>query len=343
MAAKSQPQPEDLSLADLQGEAEDLRKRINLFRTSLGRFFVNKQEIIDLMVVAALAQEPLLLVGPPGTAKSDLVLKFKDALGMAETDYFEYMLTRFTEPSEIIGAIDIGLLREGKYIRRKEGKLPSAKLVFLDEIFKSNSAILNILLTIINEKKFYQDGVPEPVPLRVLFAATNEIPEQGELAALKDRFVLKVLSRPVQDDFFQELIDAGLRGEANKGLNQKPWAEGHASLTDFLKVNRYLTHLFAKTTTDVRGDEKNDRDVFFPADVFREFQRLVKALIREDKIFISDRKLVKLYKLFRVRAWLLSGGTVSRDDLRLLAYLGETHQEIDHLREKVPQLLGDGA
>src|SRR5438105_6196633 len=223
---------EDLPFADLQAEADTLRKKINRFRQSLGRFFVAKQEIIDLMVIAAVAQEPLLLVGPPGTAKSDLVLKFKDALGLAEGDYFEYMLTRFTEPSEIIGAIDIKELREGKYLRRKEGKLPTAKLVFLDEIFKSNSAILNILLTIINERKFYQEGKPEAVPLKVLFAATNEVPEMGELAALKDRFVLKVESRPVQDEFFTELIDAGLRAEAYKGLNQKPWAEEHATLDD---------------------------------------------------------------------------------------------------------------
>jgi len=340
-AVAKKPAVEDLTLADLQTEAEDLRKRINRFRTSLGRFFVQKQEVIDLMVVASIAQEPLLLVGPPGTAKSDLVLKFKDALGLDEADYFEYMLTRFTEPSEIIGAIDIAELKSGRYIRRKEGKLPTAKIAFLDEIFKSNSAILNILLTIINERKFYQEGRPESVPLRVLFAATNEIPEQGELAALKDRFVLKVQSRSVQDDHFQELIDYGLQSESYKGLNQKPWAEGHCTLDDLEKANRYLTFLFARRQTDARGDEVNDRAVFFPADVFREFQRLVKTLVREDKIFISDRKLVKLYKLFRVRAWLFSGGTVSRDDLRLLAYLGETHQEIEHLREKVPNLLGD--
>src|SRR5438445_9951535 len=205
---------EDAPLEQLQDEADELRQRVNRFRTSLGRFFVHKQGVIDLMVVAAIAQEPLLLVGPPGTAKSDLVLKFKDALGMAEGDYFEYMLTRFTEPSEIIGAIDIKELRDGRYIRRKQGKLPTAKIAFLDEIFKSNSAILNILLTIINEKKFYQEGKPEPVPLRVLFAATNEIPEQGELAALKDRFVLKIESRSVQDEKFAELIDAGLESES---------------------------------------------------------------------------------------------------------------------------------
>jgi MoxR-like ATPase len=331
---------EDWSAADLQAEAEDVRGRLNHFRKSLGRFFVDKQELIDLMVVAAVAQEPLLLVGPPGTAKSDLVLKFKDALGLGDEDYFEYMLTRFTEPSEIIGPIDIGQLREGRYVRREQGKLPTARLGFLDEIFKSNSAILNILLTIINERKFYQDGKPQPVRLRVLFAATNEVPEQAELAALKDRFCLKAESRSVQDHHFTELIDSGLQSEVYRTLNQKPWIEGHCTLEDVLKANRYLTRTFARRHRAGRGEEQNDRQVFFPAEVFDEFRRLIKVLVREHKVFISDRKLVKLYKLFRVRAWLLTGGTVTRDDLRLLAYLGETHREIELLRDKVPQLLG---
>jgi MoxR-like ATPase len=333
--------PEDYTLEQLQDEAESLRGRLNRFRKSLGRFFVEKQELIDLMLVAAVAGEPLLLVGPPGTAKSDLVLKFKDALGLGEEDYFEYMLTRFTEPSEIIGPIDISLLREGRYVRREQGKLPTARLAFLDEIFKSNSAILNILLTIINERKFYQDGVPQPVRLRVLFAATNDIPEQSELAALKDRFCLKAESRSVQDKHFTELIDAGLQAEVHRGLNQKPWVEGHATLDDVLKAQRYLTLTFARRHRLGRNEEQNDRQTFFPQEAFNEFQRLVKTLVREDRIFISDRKLVKLYKLFRVRAWLFSGGTVNRDDLRLLAYLGESHQEIELLREKVPALLGE--
>ncbi len=331
---------EDWPYEELQEQAEELRTKFQRFRTSLSRFFVQKQELIDLMLVAAIAQEPLLLVGPPGTAKSDLVLKFKDALGLGEGDYFEYMLTRFTEPSEIVGPIDIGKLREGRYIRREEGKLPTARLAFLDEIFKSNSAILNILLTIINERKFYQDGVPQPVRLRVLFAATNEVPEQAELAALKDRFCLKAESRSVQEAHFTELIDFGIRGEVYQKLGQKPWCEGHASLDDILKASRYLTLTFGRRHRSGRGEEQNDRQVFFPAEVFDEFQRLIKTLVREDRIFISDRKLVKLYKLCRVRAWLFTGGTVSRDDLRLLAFLGETHQEIELLRDKVPNLLG---
>src|SRR6516225_11682007 len=248
-------QLEQWEFAELQEEADSLRKRLQLFRSSLGRFFVAKQDLIDLMVITAVAQEPLLLVGPPGTAKSDLVLKFKDALGLADEDYFEYMLTRFTEPSEIIGPIDITLLREGRYIRREQGKLPTARLAFLDEIFKSNSAILNILLTIINERKFYQDGVPQPVRLRVLFAATNEVPEQGELAALKDRFVLKAESRSVQEEHFEELIDTGLQAEVYRSLNQKPWMEGLCTLTDVLKANRYLTYLFSRRQRTGRNEE----------------------------------------------------------------------------------------
>ena len=93
--AKKLTEVKDLKFDQLREEAEEIRARINRFRTSLGRFFVNKQMLIDLMVVAAIAQEPLLLIGPPGTAKSDLVLKFKEALGISNDDYFEYMLTLF--------------------------------------------------------------------------------------------------------------------------------------------------------------------------------------------------------------------------------------------------------
>ena len=331
-------QADDASFGELSDEAEEIRTRLNRFRISLGRFFVDKQELIDLMLVAAVAQEPLLLVGPPGTAKSDLVLKFKDALGIGQEDYFEYMLTRFSEPSEIIGPIDINELRGGRYIRREQGKLPTAKLAFLDEIFKSNSAILNILLTIINEKKFYQDGVPQTVALRVLFAAANEIPEHDELRALKDRFVLKAESLPVQGKYFTELVDAGLQTEVYRNLNQRPWVESHASFDDLVKANRYLMFLFGRPAMP---DGRNDRQTFFPEDVFRDFQRMVKTLVREDHVFVSDRKIVKLYKLFRVRSWLLTGGTVTRDDLRLLMYLGESAKEMALLREKVPMLLGD--
>jgi MoxR-like ATPase len=337
----------DMSFEELSAEAGDLRARINQFRVALGCYFVDKQRMIDLMTISAVAQEPLLLVGPPGTAKSDLVIKFKDALGLGETDYFEYMLTRFTEPSEVLGPIDINLLREGRYVRRERGKLPTARVVFLDEIFKSNSAILNSLLTIINEKKFYQDGVPQPVKLKILFAATNEIPEHTELGALKDRFCLKAACRSVQDDRFVELLDAGLQLQTYRDLNQKPWAEGHASLIDFLKAHRYLTMLMGRRERDKNGEMVGDRELYFKDELLRELRRVLKTLVREDKVFVSDRKIIKLYRLLRTRAWVLHGGAVERQDLELLSFLGETREEIDLLETKVPRLLGlpsfDGA
>ncbi len=323
----------DLSLEQLQSEAQGLRERINRFRLGLGRHFVDKQPLIDLMTVAAVAQEPLLLVGPPGTAKSDLVIKFKDALGIDSADYFEYLLTRFTEPSEVLGPIDINELRGGRYIRRERGKLPTARLVFLDEIFKASSAILNALLTVINERKFYQDGVPVPVKLKVLFAATNEIPEHSELGALKDRFCLKAACRSVQETHFIELLDAGIESQTNKDLNRKPWAEGLANLEDLLKAHRYLTLVMSRK-------EPKDRDLFFRDEVMREFRRVIRTLVREDEVFVSDRKLIKLYRLLRTRAWVVHGGAVEREDLQLLSYLGDTREEIDLLEEKVPRLLG---
>lgn len=329
-----------LTFDALSREAQGLRERLNRFRQGLGRHFVGKQTLVDLMTVAAVAQEPLLLVGPPGTAKSDLVLKFREALRIPSEDYFEYLLTRFTEPSEVLGPIDINLLRQGRYIRREGGKLPTAKLVFLDEVFKASSAILNALLTVINERKFYQDGAPQPVKLKVLFAATNELPEHAELGALKDRFCLKAACRPVQDRYFLELLDSGLESQTHRELNQKPWAEGHATLDDILKAHRYLTLMMGRKELGPDGRELKDRDVFFRDELLREFRRVVQTLTREDGVFISDRKLVKLYRLLRTRAWIFHGGAVERQDLQLLSYLGETREEIDLLEEKVPRLLG---
>lgn len=323
------------TLSSIEPEVEALRARLNALRLTLSRYFVAKEEVIDLMVVCALAQEPLLLVGPPGTAKSDLILKFVQAIGVGEGEYFEYMLTKFTEPSEILGPVDINRLKEGSYLRRVEGKLPTCKVAFLDEIFKSNSAILNTLLTIINERKFYQDGRPEPVDLRVLFAATNEIPELADLGALRDRFTMKIESLPVMEAHFDDLLDFGLSHESYKAFNQRPWAN-LASLDDFLKLKLYLNHLMAQGEG---GSARGDRERYFPAPVYLLFKRIIKTLQREDNVEISDRKVIKLYKLIRTRAFLFHGGVVTKDDLCLLRYIADRVQDFGPVREKVDALL----
>ena len=326
-------------IESLAGDLEAARRRINTVRARLSEFFVEKDEIIDLMTLCMAAQEPLLIVGRPGTAKSDLVVKFTEALGLSGNEYFEYMLTKFTEPSEIIGPVDIARLKDGQYLRKVSGKLPDCRIAFLDEIFKSNSAILNTLLTIINERKFYQDGQPVPVNLLMLFAATNEIPEFEELAALRDRFVLKVESRSVRDRRFDALIGKGLRNETLRAFNQRPWAD-LASLDDFLKLKEYLDlTMLDQTGGDSGAGIGEGEDPWFPPELFALFRRIVKTLAIEDRLEVSDRKVVKLYKLMRMRALLFSGGVVTRDDLTLLRYIPDRLKDFEPVAEKVDKLL----
>ena len=182
--------------------------------------------------------------------------------------------------------------------------------------------------------------MPQPVALKVLFAATNEIPEQVELGALKDRFCLKIACRSVQDGHFIELIDAGLEAQTSRDLNQRPWAEGHATLEDLLKAHRYLTLQLAMRDEGTGDEPKRDRHTYFREELLGEMRRIIKTLVREDDVFVSDRKVVKLYRLLRTRAWIFHGGAVEREDLRLLSYLGETREEVDLLEDKVPKLLG---
>lgn len=338
----SEKKIEEMSLEELSERSQDFRKRINLFRGSLSQYFIKREKIVDLMTVCAIAQEPLLLVGVPGTAKSDLITKFRDALGIRAEDYFEYMLTKFTEPSEVMGPIDIEKLREGRYLRRVEGKLPTAKMVFLDEIFKSNSAILNSLLTIINERKYYQDGKAVPVALEILFGATNEIPDNVELGALKDRFCLKAICESVRETDFEGLLDAGLDAQTQRDLGQKPWVEGHSSLEDIKMAHRYLALQMARKDLDGKSQTQRDRHLYFQDEMIAEFRRILDTLTKEDNVFISDRKVIKLYKLLRTHAWLMHGGKVERDDLAILSHLGESIDELKLLDEKVPMLLGAG-
>lgn len=334
----------DWSYGELSEQIDEVRERVHSLRRTLSSYYVGKQELVDTMVLSAAAGEPLLIVGPPGTAKSDLVMKFCQGLSLGD-EYFEYMLTKFTEPSEILGPIDIELLKDGRFVRKVAGKLPTAQVAFLDEIFKSNSAILNVLLTIINERKFYQDGRPEKVPLEMLFAATNEVPEFKELDALKDRFVLKVESGSVQDEAFDELIEKGVQNETMKVFGQRPW-EGRASLDDFRKLRRFVDLTIAGMTGDgppsAEGPVARDREKYFPRAVSDLFRRVLRTIAKEEKLFISDRKVVKLYKILRMRAFLFHGGEVRKEDLVLLRHIGERATHFRDLPEKVDRLLGLG-
>src|SRR5258708_9649221 len=187
-----------------------LSDRLRVLSGTLERQFLGKDEIIRLMMIAVVAGEHCVLLGPPGTAKSALIRSLAELM---QARYFEYLLTRFTEPNEIFGPVDIGAFRDGVYKRNTAGMLPEAEVVFLDEVFKSNSAILNALLTLLNERKYASGGVVFECPLLSCFGASNEVPSDETLTAIFDRFLLRIRSDNLDAYHFQDLLTKGVQHE----------------------------------------------------------------------------------------------------------------------------------
>ncbi|WP_322770293.1 AAA family ATPase, partial [Frankia sp. Cr1] len=143
--------------------------------------FVGRDEAVDLVALAVLCREHVLLVGPPGTAKTSLLERFRR---MLDARYFSYLLTRFTEPAELYGPVDIRRFQtEGVYQVNTAGMLPEADIAFLDEVFQGSSAILNTLLTLINERTFHNGAQAVPANLITLLGSSNDIPDDPVLAA----------------------------------------------------------------------------------------------------------------------------------------------------------------
>src|SRR5271170_2049066 len=172
----------------------------------LKRRFVGRDEVVDLIALAVVAGEHLFLHGPPGTAKSALIRQFAQAV---QGRYFEYLLTRFSEPNEIFGPIDLVRLREGTVATVTTGMLPEAEFAFLDELFNANSAILNNLLTVLNERIYRRGAETHRLPLLSLFSASNHLPEEDALKALFDRFLLRCHVDNLPRDAMAPLLRAG--------------------------------------------------------------------------------------------------------------------------------------
>jgi MoxR-like ATPase len=166
----------------------NMTQAIQDLRSDLSNIFPERREVIDGALCAILTREHVLLLGPPGTAKSALVRAIARAFGGS---YFETLLTKFTTPEEIFGPISLKALEQDRFMRVTTGKLPEAQFGFVDEIFKASSAILNTLLTVANERVFHNDGLPVPCPLVSLFGASNELPDGKDLEALFDRFAVR--------------------------------------------------------------------------------------------------------------------------------------------------------
>ena len=167
--------------------------------------FVERKKAVRLSLLAMLSGEHVVLLGPPGTAKSLLARTICETIQGGQ--YFDYLLTRFTTPDEIFGPLSIKQLEKDVYKRKTESYLPSSHIAFLDEIFKANSSILNSLLTLINERMFHNGSQLMKVPLISIFGASNETPEDETLNALYDRFLVRVLVNFVEeDDSFSNIV-----------------------------------------------------------------------------------------------------------------------------------------
>jgi MoxR-like ATPase len=267
----------------------DLPSRLRKVGEALDARFLGKSESIRLLLTAVVAREHVVLIGPPGTAKSALL---RALAGLIDARYFEYLLTRFTEPNEIFGPVDIAAFRDGTYRRRTTGMLPEAEVVFLDEIFKSNSAILNALLTLLNERRFSSGGQVMECPLISVFGASNEVPSDESLGALFDRFLLRVRSDNLDAYHFNDLLERGIDHEIRRLRNTKD-----QPLISAAELQSLGTSLASRLR--------------FGQGFLSTYKSLV-FQIRAEGISVSDRRAVKLLKLLSASA--LLDGRAEADD-----------------------------
>lgn len=295
---------ETAGLNELYKKHRNTIDKVNAVQDALSARFYKMDDAIECLMIAAMSGEAMVMMGPPGTAKSRLIRAFCNLLGLISDDtmkgsagdekgteaYFEYLLTQFTEPSELFGFYDLSKLEKQGLVRKTENMMQKAQVVFLDEVFNSSSAILNSLLTFMNERKFHDRGEVISTPLRLLVSATNHPPQEATLGAVYDRFLLRcrvtnVASEAVNQDDIIGLMQAGWQETHAANLKHDKMWEG---LLDNLKTLQ--DDIDARTAT---GELKIDPT----HPMFADLTALVSRLVKSDLSEMSNRRLIKMVGL----------------------------------------------
>jgi MoxR-like ATPase len=295
---------ETAGLNDLYKKHRNTIDNVNAVQDALSARFYKMDDAIECLMIAAMSGEAMVMIGPPGTAKSRLMRAFCNLLGLISDQtmqgggddeksteaYFEYLLTQFTEPSELFGFYDLSKLEKQGLVRQTKNMMQKAQVVFLDEVFNASSAILNSLLTFMNERKFHDRGEVISTPLRLLVSATNHPPQEATLGAVYDRFLLRcrvtnVASEAVNQDDIVGLIQAGWKETHAANLEHDATWEG---LLDDLKTLQ--DDIDARTAS---GALKIDP--LHP--MFAHLTALVSRLVKSDLSEMSNRRLIKMVGL----------------------------------------------
>lgn len=264
-----------------------------------------KEHVMSMSFLSAIAGESVFLLGPPGTAKSMVARRLK--LVFKDANTFEYLMSRFSTPDEIFGPVSISKLKnEDRYERLVDGYLPDAEIVFLDEIWKAGPSIQNALLTAINERIFKNGSDTLKLPMKALIAASNELPAEDEgLETLWDRFLVRIVSNCISSEStFYKMV--------REKRNSDPIIPPSLLITD------ELYHSWQSSISDI----------VIPDDICHVITAIRKAIKEEMKsedfspmdYYISDRRWKKVFHLMQASAWLNDRDRINLTDCLLLIH-----------------------
>ena len=274
----------------------ELKQKIFKLLEHLNKGLIEKEDVMKIGLLTLLSSENIVLLGPPGTAKSEVSRRLSQVI--KDGNYFEYLLTKFTTPEELFGPLSITKLKNDQFERNVEGYMPSASIVFLDEVFKANSSILNSLLTIINEKKYHNGRGKVDVPLISLVGASNEFPTSIELEALYDRFLVKKEVGYIESDERKRLLN----------LEKEEFF-----IPEELKITREEIEIIKIKSKEVLISDK------MSSLILKLIEEYEKSFTKDEKKeIISDRKIVKISKLLKISAFVNERNVVDISDLTLL-------------------------